>query len=159
MLKPVPFERMKAILWPFLNELDPDSPKYIEGLGQGEHSSGTDWNTAVDLLLENAPAFPKGLEEILWRRYERTLSASSLNNLASHVPASELIATRFIEVLQTAGGYEALNGLRRFVDDSPKLRPMIAERMSEMLVTEAYHKSVNKSSLQDIVKAAQKGEK
>jgi len=146
-------------LWPFLNELDPDSPKYIEGLGQGEHSSGTDWNTAVDMLLEDAPAFPKGLEEILWRRYERTLSASSLDNLASHVPASELMTTRFLEVLQTAGGHEALSGLERFIDESPKLRPLIAERVSEMLATEQYHKSVNKSSLEQLIKRTKKGER
>jgi hypothetical protein len=158
LLKPVPHERAKAIIWPFLNEMDPDSPKYLEGAGEREGSIGTDWQRAVEALLQDAPSFPKGLEEVLWRRYERTLSSSSIDKLADHAPPSALIANRFLEVIQTGGGHYATAGLKRMIDEDEKLRPAIADKLAELLATEAYHKSVQKRVLEDMLKRA-KGEK
>lgn len=158
MLGPLPYERRYAILWPLITELNPDSPRFVEGAGERENSMGTDWQSAVDALLDEAPRFPPGLEDVLWRRYERTLSSSSLDLLASHAEATESLAKRFLEVIQTGKGRAAMTGLNRFVKENEALRPLILEKVSEMLATEAYGKSVSKNELEDLVKRA-KGEK
>lgn len=158
MLRPVPHERRKAILWPFLTEVDPDSPRYLGGAGEREGSTGTDWQRAVEAYIEDAPRFPSGLDEVLWRRYERTLSSSSLDILASHAEPSPLLAQRFLEAIQTGGSRDALMGLERFVKEDPKLRDAVIEKVSELLATESYHKKIKKPDLERLLKKA-KGEK
>jgi hypothetical protein len=158
MLTPVPYERRFAILWPLLTEGNPDSPRFLEGAGQHEGSTGTDWQRAVEALLEEAPRFPEGLEDVLWRRYERTLSSSSLSILAAWAEPNERLAKRFLEVVQTGGGRAAVSGLSRFVTESEPLRPMIAEGVAELIATEQFHKSISKKELETLLKRA-KGEK
>jgi hypothetical protein len=158
MLGPVPYERRFAILWPLITEVNPDSPRFLEGAGQQEGSTGTDWQHTVEALLEDAPRFPAGLEDVLWRRYERTLSSSSLDILASWAEPTETLTKRFLEVVQTGGGRAAVNGLSRFVNEAPALRPQIVEGLSELIATEQFHKSVSKSELETLVKRG-KGEK
>ncbi|MCC6811193.1 MAG: hypothetical protein IT381_27430 [Deltaproteobacteria bacterium] len=158
LLKPVPHERRFAILWPLLTEVDPDSPRYFEGAGEREGSIGTDWQRAVEALLEDAPRFVAGLDEVLWRRYERTLSSSSLDLLASHAEPNEKLTKRMLEAVQTGGNRAAMSALRRFADESEAVRPLILEGVSEMLATESYHKSISKNDLEQLVKRC-KGEK
>lgn len=151
-LKPVPLERRRRILWRSVSEFDPDSPYYVEGAGASEGSTGTDWQWAAEALLEGATKWDPELEEILWKRYQRTLSSSALDMLGDYAPASQKMVDRMIEVLQTAGEREALPALRRIGKEKADLRPQIREKLSELLVTGNYAKSVSKHDLESAIK-------
>ncbi len=156
LMDPIPQPRRKAILWRFLQELDPESPYYIEGLGKNEGSSGNDWGWALEHVIEGAERFEPGLEEILWRRYERDFSYNAMSALATFAEPSELMAQRFLELIQTAGENQAARALERFVEDEPKLKPMVREKIAELLATESYHKGVSKQVLEQLLKKASK---
>lgn len=152
MLKPVSPERRRRLLWKHLEAVDPESPYYIEGAGEREGSIGTDWQWAVEAVLENTTRWDPALEEILWRRYQRTLSSSSLDVLAELAEPSERLIERMLEVVQTAGARQGLQGLRRIAKQNAKLRPVIRERLAEILATSAYPKSISPHDLETVVK-------
>lgn len=151
-LKPVPLDRRRRILWRTVSEFDPDSPYYVEGAGQSEGSTGTDWQWAAEALLEGATKWDPELEELLWKRYQRTLSSSALDMLSDFAPPSAKMMDRMIEVLQTAGAREALPALKRIAKEDPALKPQIREKLAELLVTSNYAKTVSKQTLEEAVK-------
>lgn len=159
LLEPLSTPRRYAVLQRALSELDPDSPLYLEGAGTGEGSHGTDWQTAWQLVIEGAPQFWPGFEQVLWKRYERTLSQSALSALADYAPPTEQLVARMAEVIVTAGQREGVFGLRRIAKQEPKLRPAIKEKIAEMLATNAFHKDVSARTLEDTVKEIERLEK
>jgi hypothetical protein len=151
-LKPVPQPRRRRLLWRTLTEFDPDSPYYLEGAGASEGSTGTDWQWAAEAVLEDQTKWDPELEEILWKRYQRTLSSSSLDMLADYAPPSQKMVDRMVEVLQTAGAQDALRSLLRMGKESDELRPQIREKLAELLATSNYAKSISKHALEDAVR-------
>jgi hypothetical protein len=156
MLKPVPHERRRRILWRFINESSPDSPYYVEGAGASEGSTGTDWQWAVEAILEDATTWDPKLEDILWSRYQRTLSSFSIDVLGEAAPASQRLMDRLVELVQTAGARQGLQGLRRIAREDPALRPAIREKLSELLATSSYPKSIHPQDLESAVKELEK---
>jgi hypothetical protein len=152
LLGPLTVERRWALLAKPLRELDPDSPYYLEGAGEREGSTGTDWQRAVEAVLDGARRFPPEFEEILWRRYERTLSSSSLDVLADYAPPSEKLANRLLEVVQTAGDRSALRGLVRLAHADGSLRPLLRERLAELSATGNYPKTIAPRDLDNAVR-------
>jgi hypothetical protein len=158
-LKPVPVERRRRILWKYLEETNPDSPLFIEGAGEREGSTGADWQWSVEAVLEGATKWDPALEEILWKRYQRTLSSASLDILADYAPPSPKLMERMLEVLQTAGARDALRSLQRIGEEDASLRPQIVERLAELLVTNSYPKTINKNDLEQVMERLKKEKK
>lgn len=147
LLEPLPHARRRAILWRFIREMDPGSPYYLEGAGEREGSRGTPWQRAVDALLEDAPSWDPKLEEILWARYQRTLSKSAMSTLCAWGAPSERLAGRLLEILQTKGESRALHGLVRIAKLDPSLAPKVKAGLSEMLAMGTFHKGVGEREL------------
>jgi hypothetical protein len=158
-LKPVPLERRRRIVWPYLEATDPESPSYLEGAGEGEGSRGTDWQWAAESLLEGIREWDPALEEILWRRYQRTLSSSSLDMLADFAPATPKLMERMLEVLQTTGTSHSLAALKRIARENQSLRPAMREKLAELVHTGNYPKDVSKDQLEDVIRELAKEEK
>lgn len=158
-LKPVTVERRRRILWKYLEEANPDSPLYIEGAGEREGSTGADWQWSVEAVLEGATKWDPALEEILWKRYQRTLSSASLDILADYAPPSAKLMERMLEVLQTAGARDALRALQRIAEEDESLKAQIVERLSELLVTNSYPKTISKNDLENTVERMKKEKK
>lgn len=156
LMDPLPHRRRVAILWRFLRETNEDSPYYLRGAGEREGSIGTAWENAVKVVLEKARRWDPKLGDILWERYRRTLSSSSLSILASHAPPSEVHADRMLEAVQTAGARDALWSLKRIGEEDAKLRPKIVEKLSELLAMGTYPKSVSKHQLEETLRELSK---
>jgi hypothetical protein len=152
LLPPLSIERKKAILGKFLAEADPDSPYYLEGAGERENSTGTDWQWAVEAVLEGETVWDPGLGEILWRRYRRDLSHVALQTLAEYSPPSPELADRLIEALQTGGHHSILPALERMAKLDPALKAKIRENIAELLHTGNYSKSTRPYDLEQLVK-------
>jgi hypothetical protein len=142
-------------LWRFLNENDPDSPFFLEGAGRSENSIGTDWQTAVQAVLDEQP-LDTALEKILWGRYQRTLSASSLDFLVDDASPSPGLTDHLLEVLQSDGARRALMGLERFGRESESLRPHIRDQLSFILQTKRYNKTLSASTLEETIRTLSK---
>jgi hypothetical protein len=156
LVAPLPPARRWALLEKPLREIDPDSPLYLEGAGEREGSIGTDWQRAVEAVLDNARRFPPELEDILWRRYERTMSSSAVDVLGEYAEPSERLATRLLEVVQTAGDRNALSGLSRLGKTAPALRPLIKEKLAELIATGSFAKDLNARDLEEVVRRLEK---
>jgi len=152
LLDPLSVARRRAILWRFLEETDADSPYYLEGAGEREGSIGTDWQRAAEAILDVSTSWDPGMEEILWRRYQRALSSFALDALAGYGAPSDRLTDRLLEALQTGGDHQVLWGLTRFAKKDPKLAPKIKEQLAMMLQTGSYPKTLNKRSLEEAVK-------
>jgi hypothetical protein len=152
MLNPIPLARRRRILMRFLQETNPDSPYFIEGAGKSEHSTGTDWQWAVEAVLDGATSWDPKLEDILWARYQRTLSDSSIDVLSEYADPSEKLVGEMIELVQTAGARQGLWGLKRIAKADPKLRPQIIEKLSELSATSAYPKTLSPHDLEQTIK-------
>lgn len=156
LLEPLPHTRRRAILWRFIREMDSDSPFYLKGAGEREGSIGTPWQRAVDAVLEDIPEWDPKLEEVLWARYQRTLSSSAMSVLCSWGAPSKRLAGRLLEILQTKGEGRALHGLVRMAKLQPNLRAMIQEKLEEMLQLGTFSKDVTERRLQDALKRMQR---
>lgn len=156
LLEPLPYARRRAILWRFIREMKTHSPYYLKGAGEREGSTGTPWQRGVEAVLHESPAWDPKLEEILWARYQRTLSSSSMNILCSWGAPSKRLAGRLLEILQTKGENRALNGLVRMVRLQPDLRPMVTDKLNQMLEMGTFSKDVNERSLQQALKRIEK---
>ncbi len=152
LLSPLGYARRRAILWRFLEENDGDSPYYLEGAGSGEGSSGTDWQWSVEALLDVSTRWDPELEELLWRRYQRSLSSFALDALAGYGAPSPRLADRLTEALQTAGDHQVVWGLKRMAAADPKLRPKIVDALAMMLHSGNYPKNLQKRVLEDAVR-------
>lgn len=152
LLPPLSFARRRAVLWRFLEENDADSPYYLEGAGDREGSHGTDWQRAVESLLEASTRWDPELEEVLWRRYQRSLSSFALDALAGYGAPSPRLAGRLLEALQTAGDNSLVWGLLRMAKQDPALRPKIADELAMLVSTGNYPKSIHKRVLDDAVR-------
>ena len=128
--------------------MDPGSPYYLKGAGEREGSTGTPWNRAVDALLEDIPAWDPKLEDILWARYQRTLSSSAMSTLCSWAAPSERLAKRLLEILQTKGESRALHGLVRIAKADPKLAPQVKEGLSKLLALGTFPKNISERDLE-----------
>jgi hypothetical protein len=162
LLHPIPsYSRRRALLLRYLAETDPNSPYYLEGAGEREGSIGTEWQWAVEALLDRAPRWDPELEEILWKRYQRTLSSSSIQFLSEYGDPSKRLADHLLEVVQTAGDHRVLWGLERFAKESPELAPAIKDKLAELEATGSFPGSLGKDALkeaiQKIERNAQKG--
>lgn len=158
LLDPLPYARRRAILWRFVTEMKPDSPYYLDGLGEREGSHGTPWGSAVKLLLEPAPQWDRAFEDVLWERYRRTLSSTALDVLATWAPPSKKAVDRLLEILKTTGNRRALRGLERMGKDDPKLAPKIEEALAELLAMGAFPKDVSASDLERTLEALRRAE-
>jgi hypothetical protein len=158
LLKPVPYARRRAVLWRFVSEMNPDSPYYLEGLGTREGSHGTLWESSLKSLHEHMPRWDPKLEEILWRRYERTLSATALDALCGWTPPSKKASRRLLEILKTTGSRRALWGLVRMGKADTKLSPGIREALAEMIAMGTYAKEVKKRDLENATKQLERAE-
>lgn len=158
LLDPVPYRRRRAILWRFVREMQPDSPYYLEGLGEREGSSGTAWGNAVKALLEPAQAWDPAFEEILWQRYQRTLSSTARDALCSWAPASKKGVERLLEILKTTGESRALRGLERMGKSDPKHAGPIKDALAEMLAIGSFPKDVSRSQIERTLQAIERAE-
>jgi hypothetical protein len=156
LMDPLPHERRVAILWRFLKETNPDSPYYLKGAGEREGSIGTAWESGVKSILESAPAWIPELGDILWQRYQRTLSSSSLDMMCEWATPSKALVERMLEAVQTSGTNRALWGLQRAGEKDAKLRPMIVEKLSELLAMGTYPKTLSEHQLKNTIKEMQK---
>ncbi len=152
LLDPLPHERRVAILWRFLKETNPDSPYYLKGAGEREGSIGTAWESAVKKVLEKAPGWMPELGDILWERYQRTLSHSSMVILSEWAAPSKKQMERMLEVVQTSGTNYALWGLKRIGKADPALRPAIVEKLSELKAMGTYPKTLSEQQISDTIK-------
>lgn len=152
LLEPLPHARRRAILWRFIREMDPSSPYYLKGAGEREESTGTPWNRALDALLEGLPSWDPKLEEILWARYQRTLSQAAMDTLCSWGAPSERLADRLLEIMKTKGESRALNGLLRFARTDPSLAPKVKAGIEQMLALGTFHKDLSERRLTDALK-------
>src|SRR5207253_653952 len=98
-----------------------------------------------------------GLDEILWRRYERTLSASSIDFLFDYAEPNEKTTKRFLELIQTAGEFRALRPIERFATSDPKLGDIVKEQLAQILDTESYHEEGRNEADQERLRRAQIG--
>ena len=156
LMEPLPYRRRLAILWRFLRESDPDSPFYLKGAGEREGSIGTPWQRAVEAILDKSTRWDPRIGELLWKRYQRTLSASSIRLLAGYAPPSKKHAQRMLEVVQTAGTNHALWSLRRIGKAEAALRPLVVDGLSEMMAMGTYPKSLSKRELERTLKELKK---
>lgn len=140
LMGPLSHGRRVAVLWRFLEETDANKPYYLDGAGDAEGRIGTDWQRAVEAVLEEATSWDPALGEILWRRYERDLSSFALRALTEYAAPSAQMADRLAEVFQTTGDFHALNGLERMALQSAELRPRIVDKLTELQVTGNYPK-------------------
>lgn len=147
LLEPVPARRRRAILWRFVREMNPSSPYYLKGAGEREGSTGTPWARAVDALLDGLQRWDPKLEEILWQRYQRTLSAHAMSVLSSWAAPSEKLKDRLLEIVQTKGEGRALNGLVRIAKKDPALKPAVIAALDEMLAMGTFSKDVSERRL------------
>lgn len=153
LLAPVPLERRRRILLPALAETDTEAPLYLEGAGEREGSTGTDWQWAMEAALEGATRWDPALEELIWRRWQRSLSSSALDVLADQAEPSERLAGRLLEAVTTAGSPRALRGLLRVGKARPELAPSLREKLAELAVTGAHPKSIRTRDLEEAVKS------
>lgn len=152
LLSPLGYARRRAILWRFLEENDADSPYYLEGAGDREGSTGTDWQWAVEAVLEVSTRWDPELEELLWRRYQRSLSSFALDALAGYGAPSPRLVDRLMEALQTAGDHQLVWGLVRMAKADAGLRPKIADGLAMLAQTGNYPKNLQKRVLEDAVR-------
>ncbi len=158
LLDPVPYRRRRAILWRFVSEMKPDSPYYLKGMGEREGSHGTPWGTAVKMLLEPAQAWDPAFEDVLWQRYQRTLSSTALDVLASWAPPSKKGVDRLLEILKTTGNSRALRGLERMGEKDAQQGARIKEALAELLAIGAFPKDVRRSDLERTIKEIERAE-
>lgn len=157
LMGPLGHARRVAVLWRFLEETDANKPYYLDGAGDAEGRIGTDWQRAVEAVLEEAPAWDPELGEILWRRYERDLSSFALRALAEYAAPSVPMADRLAEVFQTTGDHHALDGLERMAKHSAELRPKIVDKLTELQVTGNYPKGrTGERQLEERIKRIQR---
>lgn len=148
---PLSHQRRRAVFWKFIKETNPESPYYLEGAGEGEGSRGTDWQRAVEAVLERAVEWDPELEEILWKRYQREMSSFAIDALADQGAPTERLADRLLEALQTGGPRASVPGLERIAKANPALRLKIREKVAELLHTGSFPKTVRKEQLQRLV--------
>lgn len=158
LLDPVPYRRRRALLWRFVSEMKPDSPYYLKGYGENEGSHGTPWGTAVKLLLEPAQVWDTAFEEVLWQRYQRTLSATALDVLANWAPPSKKGVDRLLEILKTTGNVRALRGLERMGEKDAAQAGRIKEALAELIAIGSFPKDVSKSDLERTIKEIERAE-
>lgn len=159
LVRPVPHGRRRAILWRFLSEMNPDSPYYLEGAGEAENRNGTPWQRAVDAVLEDASGWDPELEEVLWQRYQRTLSYTSMSVLSSHAAPSKKLAERLLEVVSTKGEPQALRGLERVGKRDEALAVLIREKLGEMAALGTHPKSIRPDDLKQAVRRLEGGKR
>jgi hypothetical protein len=152
LMKPLPQPRKRAILWRLLKETDAESPLYLEGAGEREGSMGTDWQTAVNLVLDGARRFEPGLEALLWQRYERALSSAALDVLADEAPATPSLVDHLLEAMQGAQARRALQGLKRITKEAPQFKAQVRDKVAELQATSGYHKSVSSRDLEQFLR-------
>ena len=152
LMKSIPQPRRRAIIWRLLKETDADSALFLEGAGESEGSHGTDWQRAVETVLNDARRFEPGLEDILWQRYERFLSSFALDVLAEEAPASPTLVDRLVQAMQGAEARYALRGLKRLTKEAPQLKGAIRDKVAELQATSGYHKSISTRDLDDFLK-------
>lgn len=159
LLEPLSFTRRRAVVWRFLDEVNPESPLYLEGAGEREGSIGTDWQRAMESLLDASTRWDPAVEEILWRRYQRFLSSFALDALAGYGAPSERLAGRLLEALQTGGDHRVLWGLKRMSAQSPPIRAMVRDKVAELKATGQYPKTVTKQALEELLRDLEKQSK
>jgi hypothetical protein len=156
LLPPLSYARRRAILWRFLEETDANSPYYLEGAGESEGRTGTEWQWAVEALLEESHTWDPALEEILWRRYQRSLSSFALDALSGWGAPSKRLVDRLLEAVQTGGDHGTVWGLKRMAQQDPALAPQILDGLSMMLQTGNYPKAIHKRVIEDAVRELSK---
>jgi hypothetical protein len=159
LLEPLTHQRRRAILWPFLKETDKNGPRYLEGAGEREGSTGTPWARAVDALLEDATTWDPELEDILWGRYQRTLSSHSLQVLCDYAVPSKRLLERMLEVVQTAGAHCALRAVEKMGKKEANLGVLAKDRLAEMQAMGNFQKGVSADDLGRVIQAISRGEK
>lgn len=159
LLEPLTHARRRAILWPFLKETDKNGPRYLEGAGEREGSTGTPWARAVDALLEDATSWDPELEDVLWGRYQRTLSSHSLQVLCDYAIPSQRLLERMLEVVQTAGAACALRAVEKMGKAEPKLGALAKDRLAEMQAMGNFQKGVSADDLGRVIQAISRGGK
>lgn len=152
LLEPLPYARRRAVLWPFVSETDKNAPRYLEGAGEREGNIGTPWARAVDALLDEAPSWDPELEQVLWGRYQRTLSSHALDVLCSYAVPSPRLLERMLEVVQTAGSACALRAVQSMALKDPKLAPVAKEKLAEMVAMGNFQKGVRAEDLEQVIK-------
>jgi hypothetical protein len=160
LLAPIPYKRRRAILWPFLSEARPATPRFLEGAGEREGSIGTEWNQAIDSLTDASCGIDPAFEEILWLRYERTLSQSSMDSLVECGMPSMRLAERLLKAFQSSGDIQVLHGIKRMAQGNREAKAVIKEKLSELVATSSYRKAERRAAsdhdLQDVVKELEK---
>ncbi|MEM6532330.1 MAG: hypothetical protein AAF654_06890 [Myxococcota bacterium] len=139
LLRPLSGPRRLAILWPYLQELRPKSPRYLKGAGAREGSIGTDWENALNSVAETSCRLSGELEEVAWRRYERDLSSAALDVVASYGEPDLKLVERLIGVVQADGDNAAFFGLMRIGENSRELGMEIIERLERLKLTGAFN--------------------
>ncbi len=156
LMSSLPQNRRKAILWRFIREQNPDSPAYLEGAGEREGSIGTDWQHGVNLILDDARRFEPGLEDVLWKRYERWISSFALDELAEEAPPTDTLVQHLVQALQGAQASRALRGLHRIAKEEPKLRGKVRDAVAELQATSGYNKSIQPRDLDEFMKETER---
>ncbi|MBI5508456.1 MAG: hypothetical protein HY903_06870 [Deltaproteobacteria bacterium] len=156
LLAPVPYKRRRAILWPFLAERRPDSPRYLEGAGEREGSLGTEWHQAIDALTDVSCGVDQAFEDVLWQRYEQRISSAALDALTECGLPSKGLADRLLKAFQTSGTHVVLSGLKRVSKGGPEIKARVRDKLAEFQATNAYRKSdrggVSPRDLEDALK-------
>jgi len=156
----LPYPRRRAVLWPFISELNPSAPRYLRGAGESEGSTGTDWNRAIDALVEVRCGVDPAFEEVLWKRYQRALSASAMDILCECAEPSSALAEKLVTALQSDGRNVILAGLKRLGRSDPKLSALVRDKLSELLVTGNFRKrdraGITERDLEDVSRALNK---
>ncbi len=155
LMKPLPHGRRWALLKPYLRQTDPGSPYYLRGAGKSEGRIGTPWERAFKAVLETAPRWKKEWGKLLWKRYQNSLSASSINMLSGYAPANKKNANWLLEAVQTGGNQRALMGLQRMGQQSDRLRETILASLVELEQTQNYPKELGVRRLQSTINRLQ----
>ncbi len=105
----------------------------------------------MDALLEEAQVWDPQLEEVLWGRYQRTLSAHALDVLSGYAVPSRRLLERMLEVVQTAGSARALRAVETMGRRDPSLAPAAREKLAELVAMGNFQKGVRAEDLQQVI--------
>ena len=139
LMEPLDAKRRRAIIWPYVKEGNKNSKIYLNGAGRGEGSSGTEWQWGFESILKVSCKLDDDLNDVLWNRYLRDLSSSSIDAIAEYGPPNQQTVDRLVQSIQTGGEMAGIRGLKRLYDYK-ELRPLIKNRVAELEATGNYDK-------------------
>lgn len=143
LMEPLDLKRRRALIWPYVKEGNKNSKIYLNGAGNGEGSTGTEWQWAFETILKPACKMDDELGNVLWNRYLRDLSSSAIDAIAEYGPANEQTVDRLVQSIQTGGERAGMRGLSNLYERHPELRQLIMNRVAELDATGNYDKKAD----------------